>query len=705
MAKGQSTLLTIREASVLLGCHPNTLRNWDREGVLTALRIGSRSDRKYKRRDILKFIGANRDRRSLYINKNNGIENSPDNPAGWPLGNLQQDEAMSLIVKGVIENGQVTMAVFDRRLNLALFNTAYAEYFSRIYGKKPSPGQNIAQLLHHLSHDRIRIVNTWKKALAGNTFYVVDEYGDPKIGIRTYEKYFSPIRNSTGEVVYATVTIKDVTDRVEAEQKLRHEKARLEAIFHAVVDGIAVFDKMGNLFMLNEAQAKIFGFKSIEDTKQNLAFFSRYFKLYTPNRKEVPLGEWPVSRVLRGESFTQYELWVKRTDTNNEWFVSYSGSPVYDDKDNLAMGVIISKDITDKRLVEEILLMSGKMFRELAESMPQLVWTAQADGTVDYYNEKYKDYGIEMQDNKYLWAPILHDDDKRKTIDAWSNAIKTGNPYEIEHRVKMKNGQFAWHLSRAVPVKDHNGKIIKWYGTATDINKLKNLEQQKDEFLGIASHELKTPITSIKAYGQVLQQYFREREDLKSVDLLNKMDKQINKLTRIITDLLDVTRIQAGKLQFHIVRFDYNALILETVETIQRTTIKHKLVLELDESVNIQGDRERIGQVLINLLTNAIKYSPQADCIIIRTKLENGGVTSSVQDFGIGIKENRLNMIFKRYYRGDSDELDTIPGLGLGLYISKELVRRHNGILWVESKLNKGSTFSYYLPKKYSIIL
>lgn len=229
-------------------------------------------------------------------------------------------------------------------------------------------------------------------------------------------------------------------------------------------------------------------------------------------------------------------------------------------------------------------------------------------------------------------------------------------------------------------------------------SRVEALSRQKDEFIGVASHELKTPVTSLKGYAQLLARRFRKAGDERAAELLEKMDLQLNKLTDLIGDLLDATRIESGQLLLHKTSFVFNELIREIAEETQRTTTKHRIVLELAKPVTLSADRERIGQVLTNLLTNAIKYSPQADTIIIRTTCSEQEIITSVQDFGIGIAREKQKHIFERFFRVEGETEATYPGLGLGLYISTEFVKRHRGSLQVESEEGKGTTVSFSLP-------
>lgn len=225
----------------------------------------------------------------------------------------------------------------------------------------------------------------------------------------------------------------------------------------------------------------------------------------------------------------------------------------------------------------------------------------------------------------------------------------------------------------------------------------------RDDFISIASHELRTPVTSLKLYVQVLQKQLASRGEESLARSFSKMDAQLNKLTLLIQDLLNVSRIELGKLDFQEDWFDLNEVVKETVEQIQPTTSKHRIRIEGKISRPVWGDVDRIGQVLTNLLTNAVKYSPQADTIIVRLTTAHDGAVVSVQDFGIGIEKEHLAHIFDRFYRVNDPQEKTYPGLGIGLYIAHEIIKGHGGTLTAESEKEKGSLFSFTLPDKSSI--
>lgn len=343
-------------------------------------------------------------------------------------------------------------------------------------------------------------------------------------------------------------------------------------------------------------------------------------------------------------------------------------------------------------------------FRVLAESVPQVIWTACPDGNIDYVNQKWTDYsGQDFTDALDSgWLNIVSPEDTVRTVMTWTNALHTGSVFEHELRLRECDGTYRWHLSRALPIKDKGGNIIKWFGTFTDIHDQKMLNEKKDEFIGIASHELKTPLTSIKAYVQLLERLLAGMNNDTAKTYIAKTQIYIDRLHHLIADLLDVTRIQAGKLKFNMAEFDFDQFLTESIDNMQYTTSK-KILLSGFANCIIKADRQRLEQVCTNLLSNAIKYSPKSDRVEIHVTREGNDVKVAVRDYGIGIKKDYLPRIFDRFYRVDGIT-HQFQGLGIGLYIAHEIIKRHNGNVWAESEEGHGSTFYFTIPVKAEIV-
>lgn len=232
-----------------------------------------------------------------------------------------------------------------------------------------------------------------------------------------------------------------------------------------------------------------------------------------------------------------------------------------------------------------------------------------------------------------------------------------------------------------------------------DITERKRLELQKDDFIGIVSHELKTPLTSIKAFSQLLEKHLKQSNDKKGYFFLSKMSDQMQRLTELMASFVNVYRIQNGKLSLHKKSFLIDELIAKVVSDYQYTTQTHTILHNSHTKVTVYADQERISQVLVNLISNAIKYSPDSAKVIVRSSQTGKKVIVSVEDFGFGIPKDVQEKIFDRFFR-IKDVPKDISGLGLGLFISSEIVKQHKGQIWVESAGKKGSRFYFSLPIK-----
>lgn len=267
-----------------------------------------------------------------------------------------------------------------------------------------------------------------------------------------------------------------------------------------------------------------------------------------------------------------------------------------------------------------------------------------------------------------------------------------------EFIIEKESGEKRFIQVSAAPVHNKAGRIIAAASIIVDITQQKELEARKDDFVNMASHELKTPITSMKLYLDVLMNRVKGYKDERIERPLINIKTQTNRLQKLVEDLLDVSRLQTGKLSFTKEEFRLDTLIDETIEVLQATTKKQTLTVVKEEPVTIYADKFRMYQVITNLITNAIKYSAGKDSIDIQIYKENDTAVVSVKDYGIGIAKDQQDKIFERLYQVTDDTEKTFPGFGMGLYISKEIIVRHKGMIWVESEKGKGSTFYLRIP-------
>src|SRR6476661_5979628 len=285
------------------------------------------------------------------------------------------------------------------------------------------------------------------------------------------------------------------------------------------------------------------------------------------------------------------------------------------------------------------LLLSREYFKYLANNIPVLIWTADMNGKLDYINHRWHEYtGFDLEDSKTKQTELVHPDDLETSSMAWKQALENKQKYEQEFRFKRNaDGAYRWHYSQAIPFKDEQGDITAWIGTSIDIDDQKKQLERKDEFIGVASHELKTPMTSLKGYLQLMEIQENLPDAVKSH--ISKANISLVKLQRLVDELLDASRIKAGKLEFSKHIFDLTELVNQCVENSSIMYPLYTIKKEFEEDILVMGNEERIEQVFMNLINNAVKYSPENKDIFVRTEKDDISAIVSVTDFGMGMSD------------------------------------------------------------------
>lgn len=276
-----------------------------------------------------------------------------------------------------------------------------------------------------------------------------------------------------------------------------------------------------------------------------------------------------------------------------------------------------------------------------------------------------------------------------------AQAITKGKPVIGKEFVVKVDDKRKFIQVSATSINNKKNNVIAGVSIVTNITEQKELEERKDDFINIASHELKTPLTSAKIFSQVLQKRLNTHKDIQVVDIANKLNIQLIKLEELVRNLLDITKMKKGKLPIIKKKISIKDLVEEVVEEIKLIS-PQEIFLNWKARDVVYVDKDRIRQVLTNLLTNAVKYSPEDKEVVISARTNKKNVEISVRDFGIGIPKQEHKKIFSKFYQASGR--DTFPGLGLGLYISSEIIKQHGGKMWVESETGKGSTFYFTLP-------
>jgi PAS domain S-box-containing protein len=400
-----------------------------------------------------------------------------------------------------------------------------------------------------------------------------------------------------------------------------------------------------------------------------------------------------------------YEARVIWPDGSVHW-VRTTGKVIYDDNQAPLRMLGTIKDITEQKHMLDELLKSEENLRLATEAAElgtfdmdvvnhSLVWDHRCRELFGITNNEPVSY-----ENTFLLG--LHPDDREKTDDAVCQALNkkiSDGDFDVEYRtIGAEDKKLRWVRAKGKVMFNEQDMPLRLIGAVLDITENKQNELKKNDFIAMASHELKTPLTSLKAYIQLLLANARRTGDSFLVNALEKSDSQISKMTKLIHGFLDLAKLESGKLALNMEVFDITKLIEEIIDDSRPISQGHDIVFENRSVININADREKIGQVISNFISNAIKYSPKSTSVIVELITTDNDVKVKVTDNGIGIKQTDQQNIFHRFYRVENASTKGFSGFGIGLYLSAEIINLHNGKIGVYSEEGKGSTFHFTLP-------
>ena len=602
--------------------------------------------------------------------------------------------------EAIIVNIREPLLVLDKNLRIKTANNAFYKTFR--VNEKETEGVMIYDLGNKqwdIPELRTLLEKILPEKSVFNDFEVTHTFSS--IGERIMLLNAREVVNKNSLEKLILLSIEDITERKRAEAILNKSGEHFRQLVKELPAAVYSCDAQGYITFYNSAASKIWGRKP-EIGKDR---WCGSIKLFKPNGSPLPINECPMAITLKeGRAFVNKELIIERSDGSRS-NVLVNPHPEFGINGELTGAINMLFDITEQVKAKTIIEESEKRFRQMAELLPQKVWTSDARGYKNYFNKTLLDYvGMTSQELEGEgWEKIMHPEDWENNKKQWEESMRTGKTYEAENRLLRKDGKYLWHLTQAVPVKDKKDNIEMWVGAKTEIDSMKMEEIRKGDFIKMVSHELKTPVTSIKGYVQLLLMMTEDLHSEQNPSLvkesLTRIDRQIIKLTRLIAEMLDLTRIEANRLELQIVLFDLNTLVEEIIEDIRHTNTSHVIKLIQDVHCMVNGDKDRIEQVIINLVANAIKYSTDMGQIEVTIqKAGNNQVAVSIKDQGIGIDPAEHKKIFERFYRVDGKNEQTFPGFGIGLFIANEIIERHTGSIKIESEKGKGSIFTFALP-------
>lgn len=546
-------------------------------------------------------------------------------------------------------------------------------------------------------HSYLQVLNMVYRS--GNTYSGTEVQGpflrNGKLEEGFFDAIYQPLKDEEGRMTGIMAVVSDITDRVKSRLELErlYEQTRLarEAARLGVFDN----DLKKGVLHWDERCRELFGIMTdkpvsfINDFLPNIHEEDREraaFAVHNALNKNTSNGEYDVDYRTIG------------VDDGKVRWVKAKGKVFFDEYDQPARFIGILQDVTD-------LLLAGKKL-ERAEEMLRLSVEAARLGTwhVDFksFSFAFSDYGREL----FGFTPaqeLSYKDVLMKVPEEYQNkiveTIRKSDNHTIEFPLTARQGgKGRWLRSMGKLYRDEYGNASHFAGIIMDVTEQKLDEQRKNDFIGMVSHELKTPLTSLKAYIQMLQARARKHEDVFAADALVKADNQIIKMTTMINSFLNISRLESGKLSLNKRQFDLNDLLREIILDTSLLIASHHINLFCGESLIVYADYDKIGQVVTNLLSNAIKYSPKNELIEVRCELDGNMARVSVCDHGMGIPAEHMDKLFERFYRIENQNTQNISGFGIGLYLCAEIIRRHDGQIWAESELGKGSVFFFNLP-------
>ena len=534
-------------------------------------------------------------------------------------------------------------------------------------------------------------------------------FTEPDGSIReTFVDYtYQPLTGLDGKRDGVLVMSFEITDRVLAQRKLKQyadelltvndklsvSEARFKFVFQKAPVAIGLLS--GKDFIVESANKKI-----LEVWGKTESIVGLPLAKALPEIEDQPFLGYLDEVYETGKPFYANEIKavLMHDDESKEIFFNVVYQPIADSEGNVADILVVAADVTEQVNARKLVERSEAYFKMLADLVPAKISNALPTGEVTFFNKKWLEFaGMGFEDMRdFGYHQMMHPDEIPKFQKGLAAAAANGKAYLSEMRFKNTEGKYIWHLNIASPILNEEGNITMWVGSTTDIQTLKEEEQRKNDFIGMVSHELKTPITSVNLYLQLLLRKANESDDPFLKKVYTQSLKQIKYMTDMINGFLDVSRLESGKLHLEKTAFPFSELIEEVREDYQLQYATHEIIFAEPQSITVYGDRLKIAQVLNNFVGNAVKYSVSGTTVHISYELVASHLRVTVKDQGMGIKPENLKKLFDRYYRVEQES--KIAGFGIGLYLSAEIIEAHDGKVWAESEFGVGSTFYFEIP-------
>ena len=503
------------------------------------------------------------------------------------------------------------------------------------------------------------------------------------------------ISNDLMMVVISVVIATTLGWLVERERAVRKESVRIATELTQLIDTanapIIGLDRSGLINEWNQKAAEITGYGRDEVLGHNMIeeFITDEFKGLLSEVHD---------KALRGERTTSFEFSLGSKDGKRVDLL-FNATARRDTSDNIIGVIGIGQDITGRKQADEQLHLQAAALESAANS----IIITDREGTIIFANPAFTTmtgYTVEEIIGQNLRILKSGKQDKEFYQNLW-NTITSGQVWHSEIVNRRKDGSLYYEEETITPVQNAAGETINFIAIKQDITERKRIEDMKTEFVSIVSHEFRTPLTSIKGFVDLILEGDTGEINETQKEFLEIAQVETNRLAGLVTDLLDVSRIEAGRIELRMEPLSLGEVINAAITSLQPQVTEKEVEVTVhlsEESLKVKGEHDRIDQILLNLLSNAIKYNRQGGQIDIVVSRDTGMVQIDVVDTGIGIPDTDIPMLFTKFYKAGATATVSTGGTGLGLFIAKSLVELHGGRIWVKSEEGKGSTFSFTLP-------
>lgn len=609
-------------------------------------------------------------------------------------------------LRAIIEGTRDIICAFDTDYRLIAFNAAYEEEVHRIFGARVRLKLTLDEMLADYPAELKNAKDLWKRAIQGEEYSILQEFGDPGRERNYYEINFSSIRGEAGQIIGASSRVHNVSRKRQIEKELKdaHEFLVLAENLPQI---IFTARPNGQIDYLNQAFFEYTNQPAIPAEQAD------WKKALHPEDYRNTIQQW-LEAVKHKAPGLQLELRLRNRHGLYRWHIARA-VPILNSLHKPIKWVGVMSDVHEAKVAGERERLAANEFKTISESLPHIVWTTRADGGATYFNNKWYDYTgeDEVVINEWNWTKFLHDEDKARTKKAWDKSIATGTHYQVEYRLRHKTGRYRWFLARGVPVTDTAGRVSKWFGTCTDIHenklqrkrlqtqndRLQQMNQYLDNFVHAAAHDLRSPVANMKGLLHLLRasgavNASSTANDSKVVESMETSLYRLDNTLQAMIHSIELQSLKQSPAKALNLQEMFDQVLLDFSDRLRG--IPHEIHKQFDNCPDLMFIPFYLESLFRNLLSNSIKYRKEEGILHIHVSCRTYRSYKLLEfsDNGIGIDlEKYKTKLFRPFQRFTQQA----GGKGIGLHLINNIVTKTGGKIEVKSSPGNGATFLMYL--------